>query len=133
MAAATQRILGEIRKLPAAVLPIVRALWAQPKNFIPLAQHVAALPVSAAQAAAVNSLSDLPLIVLSGEHHAAPYAHWQRDLAHLSSRARHVVASNSGHWIHLDHPELVTSAIRELVAASHSLQRQRPSLRGRLE
>jgi pimeloyl-ACP methyl ester carboxylesterase len=116
MAAAAQRIVGEIRKLPAAVLPIVRALWAQPKNFITLAQHVAALPVSAAQAAGVNSLGDLPLIVLSGEHHADPYAHWQRDLAHLSSRARHVVASNSGHWIHLDHPELVTSAIRELVA-----------------
>jgi hypothetical protein len=79
-AAAAQRIAGEIRKLPAPILPIVRAFWSQPKNFISLGQHVAALPVSAAQAAAVGSLRDLPLVVLSGEHHVAPYTDWQRDL-----------------------------------------------------
>ncbi len=117
-AAAVQRIAGEIRKLPAPILPIVRALWSQPKNFMSLGQHVAALPVSAAQAAAVNSLRDLPLVVLSGDHHAAPYTDWQRDLAQLSSCGRQVVASDSGHWIHLDHPELVTKAILEVVAAA---------------
>ncbi len=117
-AAAAQRIAGEIRKLPAPILPIVRALWSQPKNFMSLGQHVAALPVSAAQAAAVSSLGDLPLVVLSGDHHAAPYIDRQRDLAHLSSCGRHVVASDSGHWIHLDQPELVTRAIREVVAAA---------------
>ena len=117
-AAAVQRIAGEIRKLPAPILPIVRALWSQPKNFMSLGQHVAALPVSAAQAAAVNSLRDLPLVVLSGDRHAAPYTDWQRDLAQLSSCGRHVVASDSGHWIHLDHPELVTKAILEVVAAA---------------
>src|SRR5467141_3403359 len=111
-AAAVQRIAGEIRKLPAPILPIVRALWSQPKNFLSLGQHVAALPVSAAQAAAVSSLRDLPLVVLSGDHHTVPYADWQRDLAQLSSCGRHVVASDSGHWIHLDHPELVVRAIR---------------------
>jgi pimeloyl-ACP methyl ester carboxylesterase len=81
-----------------------------------------ALPVSAAQAAAVSSLRDLPLVVLSGEHHAAPYTQWQRDLAQLSSRGRHVVAIDRGHWIHLDHPEVVTRAIREVVAAACSLR-----------
>jgi pimeloyl-ACP methyl ester carboxylesterase len=119
-AAAAQRIVDEIRKLPVPILPVVRALWSQPKNFISLGQHVVALPVSAAQAAAVSSLRDLPLVVLSGEHHAAPYTQWQRDLAQLSSRGRHVVAIDSGHWIHLDHPEVVTRAIREVVAAACS-------------
>jgi pimeloyl-ACP methyl ester carboxylesterase len=117
-AAAVQRIAGEIRKLPAPILPIVRALWSQPKNFMSLGQHVAALPVSAAQAAAVNSLGDLPLVVLSGNHHAAPYTDWQRDLVQLSSRGQHLVASDSGHWIHLDDPELVTSAIRKVFTAA---------------
>ena len=28
---------------------------------------------------------------------------------------RHVVAANSGHWIHLDEPELVVDAVRELI------------------
>jgi pimeloyl-ACP methyl ester carboxylesterase len=118
--AAVQRIAGEIRKLPAPILPIVREFWSQPKNFMSLGQHVAALPVSAAQAAAVSSLGDLPLVVLSGDHHAAPYTAWQRELAQLSTRGRHLVASDSGHWIHLDLPELVTSAIRQVVTSARS-------------
>lgn len=123
MAAAAQRIAGEIRKLPAPILPVVRALWSQPKNFMSLGLHVAALPVSAAQAAAVRSLGDLPLVVVSGDHHAAPHIDWQRDLAQLSSCGRHLVASDCGHWVHLDHPEVVTRAIREVVtAARHAAQ-----------
>ncbi len=120
VSSAVQRIAGEIRKLPAPILPVVRAFWSQPKNFISLGQHVAVLPVSAAQAAAVKSLADLPLVVLSGDHHAAPYADWQRDLAQLSSRGVQIVVGESGHWIHLDRPELVTRVIREVVAAARS-------------
>lgn len=123
IAAVVQRIAGEIRKLPPPILPVVRGLWSQPKNFMSLGQHVAALPVSAAQAAAVRSLGDLPLVVVSGDHHAAPYIDWQRDLARLSSCGRHLVASDCGHWVHLDHPEVVTRAIREVVTtARHAAQ-----------
>jgi len=128
-AAAVQRIAGEIRKLPTPILPIVRELWSRPKNFMSLGQHVAALAVSAAQAAAVRSLGDLPLVVLSGDHHAAPYTDWQRDLAQLSSLGRHLVASDSGHWIHLDDPELVTRAIHEVVTAARSTTQTEASAR----
>jgi pimeloyl-ACP methyl ester carboxylesterase len=128
-AAAVQRIAGEIRKLPAPILPVVRALWSQPKNFMSLGQHVAALPVSAAQAAAVRSLGDLPLVVISGDHHAAPHIDWQRDLAQLSSCGRHLVASDCGHWVHLDHPEVVTRAIREVVSAARSAAQMEASAR----
>lgn len=127
VASAVQRIAGEIRKLPAPILPVVRGLWSQPKNFTSLGHYVAALPVSAAQAAAVNSLGDLPLVVLSGDHHAAPYADWQRDLAQLSSRGVQMVAGDSGHWIHLDRPELVTRVIREVVAAARSTSQMESS------
>jgi len=127
MAAAVERIAGEIRKLPPPILPVVRALWSQPKNFLSLGQHVAALPVSAAQAAAVRSLGDLPLVVVSGDHHAAPHIDWQRDLAQLSSCGRHLVASDCGHWVHLDHPEVVTRAIREVVTAARSAARMEAS------
>ena len=127
MAVAVQRIAGEVRKLPAPIVPIVRELWSQPKNFMSLGQHVAALPVSAAHSAAVSSLGDLPLVVLSGDHHAAPYIDWQSDLAQLSSSGRHLVAGDSGHWIHLDHPELVTGAIREVVTAARPAAQMEPS------
>jgi pimeloyl-ACP methyl ester carboxylesterase len=112
---AVQRIAGEIRKLPAAILPIVRGFWSQPKNFTSLGQYVAALPVSARQAGAVSSLEDMPLVVLSGDHHAGPYAVWQRGLAQLSCRGQQLVAGDSGHWIHLDRPELVVESIRAVV------------------
>jgi pimeloyl-ACP methyl ester carboxylesterase len=120
VASAAQRITGEIRKLTASDLAVVRGLWSQPKNFTSLKRYVEALPVSAVQAGAVTSLGDLPLVVLSGDHHASPYAEWQRDLAQLSSRGRQFVASGSGHWIHLDRPELVIQAIREVVVAARS-------------
>src|SRR5215472_3698163 len=113
-----ERIAGEIRKLPAPIVPIVRGFWSEPKNFISLGQHVAALPVSAAQAAAAKSFGDLPLAVVSGDHHPAPYADWQRALAQLSSRGVQLLAGDCGHWIHLDRPELVTEAIRQVVAAA---------------
>jgi pimeloyl-ACP methyl ester carboxylesterase len=129
MAVAVQRIAGEIRKLPAPIVPIVRELWSQSKNFMSLGQHVAALPASAAQAAAVSSLADLPLVVLSGDHHAAPYMGWQRDLAQLSSCGRHLLASDCGHWIHLDHPELVIRAICEVVTAARSAAQMEASAR----
>lgn len=115
-----QRIAGEIRKLPEPLLPVVQGFWSQPKSFVSLGQHVAALPVSAAQAAAVNSLGDLPVVVLSGDHHPEPYANWQRDLAQLSSRGVQMVAGECGHWIHLDRPELVTQVIHEVVVAARS-------------
>jgi pimeloyl-ACP methyl ester carboxylesterase len=118
--AAVQRIAGEIRKLPAPILPMVLALWSQPKNFTSLGRHVAALATSAAQAAAVGSLGSLPLIVISGDHHGTPHIDWQRDLAQISSRGRHIVASDCGHWIHLDQPELVARAIREVIIAARS-------------
>ena len=129
MAVAVQRIAGEVRKLPAPIVPIVRELWSQPKNFMSLGQHVAALPISAAQAAAVSSLGDLPLVVLSGDHHAAAYTDWQRELAQLSSCGRHLVANDSGHWIHLDHPELVIRAICEVVTAARSAAQMEASAR----
>jgi pimeloyl-ACP methyl ester carboxylesterase len=123
VSSAVQRIAGEIRKLPAPILPVVRALWSQPKNFMTLGQHVAALPVSAEQAAEVSSFGDLPLVVLSRDHQAAPYSDWQRDLVQLSSRGRQLLVSDSGHWIHLDHPELVIQAIREVAASARHTAR----------
>jgi pimeloyl-ACP methyl ester carboxylesterase len=127
VASAVQRIAGEIRKLPAPVLPMVRGLWSQPKNFTSLGQYVAALPVNAGQVAALSSVGDIPLVVLSGNHHVGRSSDWQRELVQLSSCGRQIVVSDSGHWIHLDRPELVARAIREVVAAA----RFRPHLQSR--
>ncbi len=116
-ASAARRIAGEIRKLPRDAWPIVRAFWSLPKSFLSLEQHVEALPVSAAQAAAAGSLGSLPLLVLSGNHHSLERMAEQKALAALSTRGKHLVVKESEHWIHLDQPELVAWAIREVVQA----------------
>jgi len=38
-------------------------------------------------------------------------------LARMSSQGRHVIASNSHHWVQFDEPELVAETIRGVVDA----------------
>ena len=44
----------------------------------------------------------------------------QDRMATLSTRGRHIMASESGHWIPLDQPEVVIEAIEEVVAAARA-------------
>jgi hypothetical protein len=46
----------------------------------------------------------------------ATWSALQDELAHLSSRGRHVVATQSAHAIHRTEPELIVEAVREVVA-----------------
>jgi pimeloyl-ACP methyl ester carboxylesterase len=120
----TGRIVGEVRKLPREVWPAVSALWCLPKCFHSMASHVRWLAESSAQAASANRLGDVPLIVLTkyGAHSAELAT--QESVARLSARGKHWVATQSGHWIHLDQPELVVHAIREVVEAVRREQRE---------
>jgi pimeloyl-ACP methyl ester carboxylesterase len=45
------------------------------------------------------------------------WAELQDDLAKLTPDARHVTATESGHYIQLQQPELVIDAVREVVEA----------------
>jgi pimeloyl-ACP methyl ester carboxylesterase len=124
----TGRIIGEVRKLPREVWPAVGALWCLPKCFRSMASHVRWLAESSAQAATANGLANLPVIVLTkGNAHPVEVA-WQEGIAQLSSRGKHLLAAKSGHWIHLDQPELVVHAIREIV---ESVRREQQVLEGR--
>jgi pimeloyl-ACP methyl ester carboxylesterase len=39
----------------------------------------------------------------------------QRDLAGLSSDSVHIIATRSGHYIHLERPDLVIAAIKQVL------------------
>jgi pimeloyl-ACP methyl ester carboxylesterase len=124
----TSRIVGEVRKLPPEVLPQVAALWCQPKCFRSMAAHLLALPATSAQVAASSFPRDAPLIVLSANNLSPQRLRDHQEVAALSARGKHLVAVNSGHWIHLDQPELVVHAIREIVEATRGAPAQpRPS------
>lgn len=84
---------------------------------------------SAAEAASVTSLGDIPLVVLSHDPDK-PSAEFppdlakstneawekmQEELARLSTRGSQSIAKNSSHYIQFDRPELVIDAVRNVV------------------
>jgi pimeloyl-ACP methyl ester carboxylesterase len=109
------RLVGEVRKLPPDVHPIVQALWCQPKCFRAMADHLGAFEEVAAAVGRVTSLSDVPLVIISSSDQPPDTIAAHRQLAQLSSQSRHMIATNSGHWIQFDEPDLVVTAIREIV------------------
>jgi pimeloyl-ACP methyl ester carboxylesterase len=110
-----ERLVGEVRKLPEDIQPMVRHLWCQPKCFRAMAEHLAALAPTAAAAAAVTSLPDVPLVVISGGDQPPATLARHQELARLSPQGRHIVALKSGHWIQFDEPDLVVAAVRDVV------------------
>ena len=110
------RLVGEVRKLPPEVWPWAQAHWSQPRCFAALADYLAALPESAAQAASAGPLRALPIIVLSAGNTSEERLAEHRALARLSPRGEHRIARGSGHWIQLDRPELVVRAVRDALA-----------------
>src|SRR5436190_4680532 len=111
-----EHLAGEVRKLPPEVHPLVQALWSDPKCFRGMAEHLGALGAIGEAAGRVPSLGDVPLAVVSAGDRPAAVIAQHRALSRLSAQGRHIVAANSGHWIHLDEPDLVVTTIREIVA-----------------
>jgi pimeloyl-ACP methyl ester carboxylesterase len=109
-----ERLVGEVRKLPPEVHPIVQAHWSQPKCFRAMAEHLGALQDMAAVVAGVTSLPDVPLVVVSSGDQSPERIDRHRALARLSPSGRHVIAEKTGHWIQLDAPELVIAMIRDV-------------------
>jgi len=113
-AAVTERLAGEIRKMPRELWPAVAAQWSQPKSFRAMAHTLESLPLSARQVDETCGMGELPVVVLSAES-AQPIAldEHRRD-AGLSTRGVHKEV-RSGHWMHFDAPDEVVSAVRQVV------------------
>jgi pimeloyl-ACP methyl ester carboxylesterase len=108
----TDRIAGQVRKMPEETWPLVAMHWKQPKCFEGMAQHFACLADSVCEMADAPRLS-VPVTMLVGsqnEHPSDPLEYAKR----ISSEITVISAENSGHWIQLDEPELVVNSIREL-------------------
>jgi pimeloyl-ACP methyl ester carboxylesterase len=114
-----RRIAHQIQKLPREQWGPVRAHWSRAESFETLADHLAELPASCAQAHLVQSLGDLPLIVLAAELHT-PSGHQGRQakLAKLSRRGDYRLIPGSTHWLMLDDPDSVVEAVREIALAT---------------
>jgi pimeloyl-ACP methyl ester carboxylesterase len=90
--------------------------------------------ISAQQVSAMGELPQIPLAVLSrgerawpdtpqGERNETNWVRLQNNLARMAAGSRHVMASFSGHFIHLDQPFLVKEAI-DAIAEKYQYQCQ---------
>jgi pimeloyl-ACP methyl ester carboxylesterase len=116
-AAFTERMAAEIRKLPRETWPMVQAHWCDAKCFDAMAGYLEGLPKTCAEAlrkSGAGSLGDLPIVIFSADNASDAQRAEHRTLVQLSSRTR-CEAVAGGHWIQLDHPELLIAAIREMV------------------
>ncbi len=118
--AGLDRIVGEVKKLPREVWPMVQSHWCAPKCFDGMARYFEAFSSSAATVAKKcpenDAVRNVPLIVLSAGN-ASPVQRAEHEaLTQQSSHGRLEVVADSGHWMHFDRPDVVIRAIQEMVS-----------------
>jgi pimeloyl-ACP methyl ester carboxylesterase len=111
-------ILAPIWKLPPEVRSVLREMWTQPKFFEALGSQIDTVCESAAavMSAGPADYDDLPLTVLSSARSSEQRLQADSALARRSTRGRHILAAESGHWIPLEAPQVVVDAIAAMVA-----------------
>jgi pimeloyl-ACP methyl ester carboxylesterase len=109
--------------LPSDLRPAYQEMGYLTKNYATLWREKSAWDAVAATGLKRNSVrNDLPLVVLtqSGKGFKPDYyktwVELQNELAALSSRSTHIVATSAGHFIQLDEPQLVIDAVSQVVS-----------------
>lgn len=82
------------------------------------------MPAAGAEAAAVKTFGDLPLIVLTAKSNNM--AHWQERQTHLLQLSSNSVQlfADSDHNIHFEAPDAVVAAIAQMVAKIRGTAKQ---------
>lgn len=112
--------------LPDDVRHQIRARSQRWKTRRTLASELLSFRDSARQVQQEPALVDMPVVVITrgksdtrvSAKHELMESRWlemQTELAAMSSRAAHVIASGAGHHVHIEQPELVVSAIAGLI------------------
>jgi len=110
-----QRIKQEVSKMPREVWPVVAAHWSRPGFYAGMRSHITSIPDTVREMYKAEAIRDIPVCVLtpgSAKRLSDSY------LRSIGTNVHQVIAEESEHWIHLDEPELVISAIREMVTAA---------------
>lgn len=120
-----EEILAPVSKLPHDVRPMLKWMWTQPRFFEALGSQIESVCASAREVPLDLDYGDLPLVTISATTTSELRRAHQERLARRSTRGRHVVATDSGHWIPLDEPKTLVAAIRDVVGM---VRGSRPSL-----
>jgi hypothetical protein len=107
-------------KLPEATRQLIGVLVLRPSNIEGNARLAAGQMRDDERLRSAGTLGARPLVVLTSTDQSALVARWsaaQQKLVALSSDSTHIVAEGS-HLIAWQHPDLVVSAIKRVLAAS---------------
>jgi pimeloyl-ACP methyl ester carboxylesterase len=115
-ASVTERLTGEVRKLPRELWPVIAAHWSEAQCFEAMADSLEKLPVSVRQIQEGRTLGDLPVIVLSAATSDELTIREHEQDARLSTRGEHIIIPAAAHWIQLDRPDVVIDAIKRVLA-----------------
>ena len=112
-----EEILAPIWKLPPEARAVLGRMWTQPKFFEALGSQISSVCDSAAEVLSEHGggYDDLPLVVISSARADEARLRADAALAQQSSRGRHVLVPDSGHWVPLDAPAAITEVILEVV------------------
>jgi pimeloyl-ACP methyl ester carboxylesterase len=119
-------IRQEIQKYPLevqALFDTFKSFCYRPNYWATASSELANIKKSFEEVRSVTSLGSLPLIVLSqgskdskiSDERFQKWGSLQLDLTKLSSNSQRIVAENSGHFVPLDRPDLVISAVKRLI------------------
>jgi len=113
------RLLVKLPGIAPSIPPNEEAyypLYVRPQSLQATANESQGMPAAGAQAVAVKSFGDLPLIVLTAKLNNIPnWQEWQTELLQLSSNSQHLFAENSGHNVQAEEPDAAIAAITQMV------------------
>lgn len=108
---------GQVENLPPDAKHAYAAFSVTPRSSQAWADEGTGIPESLAQADAVKTFGDLPLIVLSrGLDQQTDWHAMQTELLRLSSNSQQMIAKKSGHNIQIDQPDAAVEAILNMVS-----------------
>jgi pimeloyl-ACP methyl ester carboxylesterase len=110
-----QRIKQEVSKMPREVWPVVAAHWSRPSFYAGMRSHISSIPDTVREMHQADPIREIPVCVLTPRT-SKPLS--ETCLRSIGTNVQQVIAEASEHWIHLDEPELVISAIRQMVTAA---------------
>jgi pimeloyl-ACP methyl ester carboxylesterase len=110
-------ILAPIWKLPPDVRRMLGEMWTQRRFFAALGSQIANIGASSAEVVseAPAGFGNLPLAVITAADARPERLDVDGALASRSTRGRHVLAPDSGHWVPLDAPRIVSETIVSLL------------------
>ena len=109
------RLLSPMQRLPQEARDVLKWFWTRPAYFQALASQIEWVSQSAQQVQLSPLPPELLLTVISAQKSDPHWMLGQEKTAALSSHGKHLVASDSGHWIPLDRPDLVVETLCQMV------------------